>query len=501
MKEPLRVSLVGLSIRRQGQVQPCLALYSLRGYARSDRELRSRVAITVHDLTADLPVDEVHRVVRSTRPQVVGLSCFLWSTPELLALAKRLKEEAPACRVFLGGPDAGPRAATLLSRHPAVDGVLAGEGEEPFRLLLRALAELDGSEWNATPGLVCRRGGEIAANALPEPPPMARIPFIHRDAEFRRRFPGLWIGEIARGCGWRCAYCAYGVQTPRRRQRPLGQVFRSWRSFSGRGGGFVCPLDAGINQDRRRFRALLEHIAAHPNLTLTGLEINLEQLHPDDIPLMAGRVAGVVAIGLQSTNEEALRSAGRRFRPEVFADRAALLREHGIAFGLDVIYGLPGDDYESFRQTLNDAYALRPRLILCFPLQVLPGSAFWREPGRWSLSYQPEPPYRVLSSDTFSGEDLARAERLALAHDLFQRCSRSHELLSPRAGDPGRGPAEALEAFLAGHWRSRQVTEEELAAWADPAARPGVVPALEAFLEREVRSPGTRSLPASAVDR
>ena len=173
---PLRVSLVGLAMEVMGAAAPNLAVYNLRAYARNDPELAEHVAVAVHDLPVTEPEDRVLAAVTADRPRVVGLSCYSWNSAAMLRLAAGIRTFEPAAIVLLGGPDATFRAGALLARHPAVDGVVAGEGEEAFRLLLRRLAGLDAAPWTETPGLVVRDGTGCRVQPPPEPLALSRVP-------------------------------------------------------------------------------------------------------------------------------------------------------------------------------------------------------------------------------------------------------------------------------------------------------------------------------------
>jgi len=488
---PLRVSLVGLAMEVMGAVAPNLAVYNLRAYARSDPELAGRVAVTVHDLPVTEPEDRVLAAVAADRPGVVGLSCYSWNSAAMLRLAEGIRTLEPAAIVLLGGPDATFRAGTLLARHPAaVDAVVAGEGEEAFRLLLRRLAGLDAAPWTETPGLVVRDGAGCRAHPPPEPLALSRVPAPLDDPDFRRRHPGLLVVETARGCRHRCAYCTYGAQSPGRRLRPLSDVARALHAFAATGGGKVWLLDPGLNQEPRRLRALVRHLAAADNLTLVGAELNLATLHPPDLAPLAGRVGDFLIFGLQSSSARTLRQAGRATRLAAFEARACQLRQAGLPFSLDVIYGLPGDDYAAFRRTLDAAFAMEPNFINCFRLQVLPGSRFAREAERLGLRHQPEPPYLLESCLTFSAGDMTRAERLARALTVFHQFTYRTEIVGLMARELARRPADVLEEFLAGRWRGAPLGEAELARLASPAGQPGALPALRLFLGTASRAAG-----------
>ena len=124
--------------------------------------------------------------------------------------------------MFLGGPDAGPNAEKLLKRHELVSGVIKGEGEESFRLLLRSI--VDNSDWKRTNNLVCRINGEIVVNPKLEELEISKIPLAFKLPEFVQNY-GKWLYlETARGCKYRCAYCNFYNRNAKRRIRGFDEM-------------------------------------------------------------------------------------------------------------------------------------------------------------------------------------------------------------------------------------------------------------------------------------
>jgi hypothetical protein len=495
-----RALLAALSLRYPTTVGRNFAVHSLRLYAARDAALSGRLTQGWLDLEHTTAADELAAAMLAQGPDLIALSCYVWSTPLLLEAVALAKAERPEVAIVLGGPDAAPRAELLLARHPFVDAVCLGEGEQAWLLLLRRWLGVDPGEWRTSPGWLGRVGGEFGPSAAasstrgpefvrgPEAPPveMDSLPSFLDEPGLVERHGGLAI-QGARGCRFRCAYCQYNA-TPRR-PRSLALVQGEIDRFAALGGGSVSILDAGINQDRGRFRAVLERIAGQPSLSLSSPEVNVEELADDEIELLT-RVTSTLAIGLQTTNRSTARAIRRAYRPTRFRERLALLRERGVRFTLDVIYGLPGDDLERFRKTLDDAYALEPDVVLPFQLQVLPGSTLAREAERFGLRYDPEPPYHISSSASWSAEELDRARRLADANDLMHTFTFSSRGFQAAARALGVRPSAWIEEFLAGGWRDDgAVTEEELATWSGGELG-ALLGALGSWLEASFRERG-----------
>ena len=136
------------------------------------------------------------------------------------------------------------------------------------------------------------------------------------------------------------------------------------------------------------------------------------------------------------------------------------LSAEGVTFGLDLIYGLPGDDYSGFCESLNFALGFDPNQIDLFPLAVLPGTSLHDNRRRHSLRAQEEPPYEILESDTWSPADLERSRRLAAAADIFYNTGRAVGFFSALLRATGRTPVSFLEEFALWALGSAGVAEE-----------------------------------------
>lgn len=495
MQGKVNLSLLGLSLAVMGRVQTCWPLYALRAFIQADPELSPRLSVTLHDLPLGLPDDEVCAAVTAARPDVLGMSCYVWNSPRMLRLAERLRREVPGALLILGGPDADFRAPALLRANPCLDGIVRGEGEEPLRLVLRRLAGLDPAPWGETPGLAVRSGEGLKFHPPPDPLPMERLPFFHLAPELDRGGPRTMILEVARGCRRRCVYCGYGAQSLGKRTRPLRQIVRALRAFSAGGGGVVALLDPGMNQDRRRFRAILRHVAACGNLKVKGLELNPDRLGPDDVPWLSRVVDGPVSLGLQSTQPAALQAVGRWYRKRAFRDLLASLREAGLYVSVDMIVGLPGDDLDGFRRSMDDVFAFFPNYVCFYPLQVLPGSRLPDLAERWDLRYQENPPYQLLSTATFSARDLGTAHRLVKAAEIFTRSSGFMEGIPLVCRELGVSPSILLAEFLAGDGRRSPLTDPELEHLLSPDGHEEGQLRLLAYLDGQFRRRKGESMP------
>lgn len=378
------------------------------------------------------------------------MTCHVWNSDRTLRIGRLVKAARPDLIVVIGGPDVGPRARRVLDANPWLDAVALGEGEEALRLLLRRLTGLDPGEWTHTPGFAV----QDPSVALQREPlvDLDRTPSLLDDPEFLVNHGSLVI-ESSRGCRFACGFCMWA--STRRRDRSLRIILEEIRRFSALGGGRLDIIDAGLNQDPPRLLAVMAALEAAGNIQLGAIELNLEDLD-DEAAVALSKVAGRLAIGLETTRPAALKAMSRRYDPRRFRDRAELLVRLGSSFQLDLIYGLPGDDHAGFCQSLDEAYSLGAALVIPFRLQVLPGSRYERQADKWSMKYTPTPWYWVLENATYSEEDIERSTRLALANDLmhtFTFATSAFQLAIQELGQPPSGPGGWREPSGTRNWR------------------------------------------------
>jgi radical SAM superfamily enzyme YgiQ (UPF0313 family) len=475
-------------------------LYNIKQYSLSDSDLKRSVDISVQENLLSDSGDVIIDKLLSYKPDVLGLSCYLWSTRKLLDIAEKMMKVNPALKVIVGGPDTSTRAKLLLDNNPQISAIVEGEGEETFRLFLRRLIGLESEDWENTPGLTYKEKGKIVANPRPEPVNMDSIPICIEDPQFVESY-GYWLYlETSRGCRYKCAYCTYHQRGYKWRTRSLENVIAAIDKVRELNGTHLSFIDAGFNQDKARFRTVLKYIASYPQLKLDGMETSIEDTDEEDVFLLAKVSKGRIATAIQSTNPAALKIMGRRHRPEIFKNRTEILLKCGKDFSIDLIFGLPGDNYEGFKNSIDDAYSYQPTRVYMFPLSMLPGSRFERESKKYGFSYSKEPPYLSEFCTTFPKDQMIKATTIWLAHALLNTLSFSSETLQISARELGKKPSELLESFVQGEWRKKAFDMDELAELKDPALFEERVSLVDAFVKYEFSQAGYDAIPRQMLD-
>ncbi|MBN2875065.1 MAG: radical SAM protein [Spirochaetales bacterium] len=370
---------------------------------RSHPGLAERTRITIVESFAQDDPATVASAALALNPDVLGLSLYSWNSGMLTRATAIIKARLPGCLVVAGGPDASADPQALVNAGTASI-VVAGEGERAMVDIVSAL--LDGA---------------------PLPGPIVRVPIADLGA-----LPSPWLDgtldpvawggaaiELTRGCPYRCAFCFESKGEGRLRRFPLERAAAELDRLEASGGvDEVFVLDPTFNADPRRMIEAIKTFREHGPGFRYLVELRAELLSAEQARALA-TIDCSVQLGLQSSDPAVLATVNRTLDPALFAKKTRLLDEEGIIYGLDLIYGLPGDTLAGFRRSLDYALALGPNHLDVFRLAVLPGTALYDRAAELGLEHEPSAPYLLISAPGFGPEDLAEAERLAKATDLF----------------------------------------------------------------------------------
>lgn len=402
---------------------------------KADKRLAGRVRVSiVEGLATDAP-ESLAAKAAALRPDVLGLSLYSWNAGLLCKAAAIVRAGAPGLVVVAGGPvpTAEPERVASGAYGCPVDATVAGEGEEALpELLSRVLAgeSLRGS------GAVIRAG---AVN-----PERLSSPWLDGTLD-----PGAWgeaALELTRGCPYRCAFCFESKGQPGLRRFPLALAERELRRFEEAGVEEVFVLDPTFNADPKRLKEAVAAFRKAGSGLRYYIELRAELVTAEQARLLS-ELDCALQLGLQTADPDVSARVGRKLDPAAYAKKVRLLDEEGLVYGLDLIYGLPGDSLAGFRRSLDYALGLGPNHLDAFRLAVLPGTVLADRASELGLEHDPDAPYLVRAAPGFDSEALAAAERLAQAADLFYNRGRAVMWFRPLAQLARFRPSVILERF------------------------------------------------------
>ena len=387
-----------------------LAIYSLKAYAKKYAE-----HIFLAEYTINQQLDEILMDIYKQKPDVLCFSCYIWNTSYVETLIREIHKILPSLPIWLGGPEVSYDAEEVLRRLPEVTGVVKGEGEETFLELASYYVEGKGEEYLCgIKGISYRKhDGEIEENQWREIMDLSKVPFVYEDMdEFRNK---IIYYETSRGCPFSCSYCLSSVDKCLR-FRDLKLVKKELQFFLDNEVPQVKFVDRTFNCKHDHALEIWRYIAENDNgITNFHFEISADLLNEEELALLGTMREGLVQleIGVQSTNPKTIGEIKRTMRFEKVSDAVKRVNAgRNIHQHLDLIAGLPYEDYESFGKSFNDVYALSPEQLQLGFLKVLKGSYMEEHTEEYGLVYKSLPPYEVLYTKWLSYEDVLKLKRI-----------------------------------------------------------------------------------------
>ena len=371
-----------------------LAVYDLKAYS-SDYDEH----VILREYTINQPKDEILKDIYSSGADVVCFSCYIWYISFVRELIRDLVKILPKTAFWAGGPEVSYDAEKFLTEMPEMTGVMVGEGEKTFHDLLEFY--IDGKDsLEEISGIAYRTGDKIIHNGWRELMDLSAIPFVYEHLEkFENR---IIYYESSRGCPFSCSYCLSSIDK-KLRFRDLELVKKELQFFLDHRVPQVKFVDRTFNCKHEHAMTIWKYILEHDNgVTNFHFEISADLLREEEMELMSQMRPGLIQleIGVQSTNPETIRAIHRHMdlkKLEHCVNRVHSFRN--IHQHLDLIAGLPYEDYDTFHQSFNDVYQMKPDQLQLGFLKVLKGSLMQKEAEVYGIVYKEKEPYEVLSTN------------------------------------------------------------------------------------------------------
>ena len=410
-----------------------LAVYDLKAYSSDyDKE------VLLREYTINQPKDEILKDIYGSGADVVCFSCYIWNISFVRELIRDLDKILPETAFWAGGPEVSYDAENFLTEMPEVTGVLVGEGEKTFHDLLEYYIDGKGSLGEIR-GIAYRDGEEIRHNGWRELMNLSEIPFVYQHLEeFENR---IIYYESSRGCPFSCSYCLSSIDK-KLRFRDLELVKKELQFFLDHKVPQVKFVDRTFNCKHEHAMAIWKYILEHDNgVTNFHFEVSADLLRDEEMDLMAKMRPGLIQleIGVQSTNPETIRAIHRHMDLDKLkrcVDRVHSFRN--IHQHLDLIAGLPYEDYDTFHRSFNDVYQMKPDQLQLGFLKVLKGSLMQGEAEKYGIVHKEKEPYEVLSTNWLPYGDVLKLKAVESMVEVYYNSGQFQhtlEYLVPLAKD------------------------------------------------------------------
>lgn len=398
-----------------------LAVYSLQTYAK-----RAGIPVEVAEYTINNQKEAILRDIYQRKPDVIGVSCYIWNMELVTALTEDIHQILPDTPIWLGGPEVSWNPVERLLTMPWITGIMVGEGEETLVELGRWYQQrLEGipstiGELKDISGLCIREQGQPGLTSPRELLSMDALCYPYEElSAYDNR---IIYYESSRGCPFSCSYCLSSVDK-KLRFRSLNLVYEELDRFLKAEVLQVKFVDRTFNCNHEHAYGIWSYITAHDNgKTNFHFEISADLLKEEDFALFASMRPGLIQLetGVQTTNPDTIRAIGRKMNLELVAENTKRIHAAGnIHQHLDLIAGLPMEDLVSFERSFNEVYAMGPDELQLGFLKVLHGTRMEAEAQAHGLVYSKRPVYEVLESKWLSYEDVLHLKNVEDAVEVY----------------------------------------------------------------------------------
>ncbi len=362
------------------------------------------------------------------KPDVVGFSCYIWNINETIAVIRMLKTVLPNVKIILGGPEVSYDVHEWIRKHEEIDFIIMGEGEVSFKEMLR---HFNGEiPLEKVPGICYLEEGKLKIHAQP---PKIDLREIASPFRFEEDLPHLgkriqYI-ETSRGCPFSCQFCLSSIEVGVRYFN-REKIKEDIRYLMNNGAKTIKFVDRTFNISRSYAMEMFQFlIDEHQPGVVFQFEITADIMRPEVIQFLndnAPKGLFRFEIGVQSTNDLTNDLVKRRQNFEKLTRTVTMVKEGGkIDQHLDLIAGLPEEDYASFRKTFNDVFAMRPEELQLGFLKLLRGTGLRLEAEKYGYTYVDISPYEIFSNNVLTFDDIVRIKH---AEDVLEKYWNAHRM-------------------------------------------------------------------------
>ncbi|MEQ7053085.1 radical SAM protein [Paenibacillaceae sp. P-4] len=403
-------------------IHTSLAIRCLKAHCESEFD------VDIAEYTIKDPVMNIVSDLYQREPDVIGFSCYIWNIEETIKVVNMLRKVRPEIRIVLGGPEVSYDTKEWMERLSDVDFIVMGEGEET---LLHLLREIEGEgKYHFVFGVAYRnKQGEVVINPPRPKLDLNEIPSPHRFAE---DIPSLGkrvvYFETSRGCPFSCQFCLSSIEVGVRYfdiERTKADILY----LIDNGAKLIKFVDRTFNIKRDYAMEMFQFLIENHRGCVFQFEITADIMRPEVLDYLAEHAPPGVfrfEIGVQSTNDPTNELVKRRQNFTKLTRTVMKVKDSGkIDQHLDLIAGLPLEDYDTFRKTFNDVFALRPEELQLGFLKMLRGTGLRLDAEKYGYVFMDHAPYEMLSNDALPFRDVVRLKRL---EDVLEKYWNSHRM-------------------------------------------------------------------------
>lgn len=398
-----------------------LAVRYLKSFTR-DMDYESKIKeFTINDREGRI----LEEIIKE-KPDIVAFSTYIWNVELISRVANLIKRVNSNIEILYGGPEVSFDSRSFLKNNVG-EYVIEGEGEKTYRDFI--LYKLGKIKLEDVRGLHYKVNDIVYSNEKRPLMSMDEIFFPYEENEDLTN--KIVYYEASRGCPFNCKYClsstSHGV-----RFLDIDRVLKDLMYFINKEVRLVKFVDRTFNCNSKFAMAIWDFLINQDTNTQFHFEISADILKPQEIELLSKAPKGRFRfeVGVQTTNDEVLRNINRFVNFSDIKEKVLEIEAlRNIDQHLDLIAGLPGEDYESFKKSFNDMYEIKPEEIQLGFLKLLKGSSMREDADKYGMEYSPYPPYEILKTDKISYEELLKLKKVEEMVDKYYNSQKFNHII------------------------------------------------------------------------
>lgn len=406
MKESDKMKVLLTAINAK-YIHTSLALRYLKVYCKSYSQ-----QLHLREYTINNSLDYILSELYLEKPDILCLSCYIWNIEMIKKLGTEFKKVSPNTTIIFGGPEVSYEPQEFMENYKDVDVIIVGEGEETFHKLMETYIDQKG-QLLEIPGIVYRQGRATHITVKGPAMNMDDIPFPYED--FREFENKIIYYETTRGCPFNCQYCLSSTEKGVR-YRSFNIVKEELQLFLDHRVMQVKFVDRTFNCSKKHALNIWRYLMDNDNgYTNFHFEISADLLDEEIIEVLKESRPGLFQfeIGVQTTNLQTIEYIKRKMDFQILSEKVKKITAlENIHQHLDLIAGLPGEDYHSFGRSFDDVYALKPEQLQLGFLKVLKGSGLYYDQEKYGLVYRDDAPYEILFTKEVSYEEMLKLKMI-----------------------------------------------------------------------------------------
>jgi len=379
---------------------------------------------TIKEYTINQHIDDIVRDIFKDDYDVIAFSCYIWNYEMTLKIAEDIKTINPDIKIIFGGPEVSYEPGSILENYDFIDYIIFGEGERSYKALCDHLFFNTG-DISEIQGVAYKDESVITNDMRPLIENLDEVPFPYESLE-GLTFKRLYY-ESSRGCPFNCQYCLSST-TGHVRYFSLERVKQDMMFFIDRKVDQVKFVDRTFNANPKRALELMMFLSENDNgITNFHFEIVASLLDDTTIKFLENVRVGLFQfeIGVQSTNEPTMVAIKRNVKFDGIARTVKKLSKYNnIHLHLDLIAGLPYEGFETFLDSFEDVYALRPEKLQLGFLKLLKGSGLRRDAELHGYVYSKQAPYEIFYNKYISYKAMIRLKYIEEIVEVYYNSNR-----------------------------------------------------------------------------